>query len=248
MVRNTLKAIKRGIVGRPPIDTEVPGQPPIRLVAYYDELAGYYPNCELETKRWCVENAKADWVWFDCGANIGYYALLFSRLSPGGRVFAFEPTATHAMLLENLKHHGATNVVAEKLAVGAMSGPTDAAIVRLWGHATDRGSFPFTTVDDYVRENGVWRVDCIKIDVDSYDFDVLRGAEKTLARFDPWIVVELADVALTLRGQFTTEVLRWLATQGYGETRVLEHTNYLFRKRGTGSPADAWRMSLLFTR
>ena len=248
MVRNTLRAIKRGLVGRPPIDTEIPGQAPIRLVAYYDELAGYYPNCELPTKRWCVENARGDWVWLDCGANIGYYTLLFSRLSPTGRVFAFEPTGTYAMLQENLSFHGATNVVAEKLAVGSRSGPADAAIVRLWAHATDRGSFPFTTVDDYVRDHGIERVDCIKIDVDSYDFEVLRGAEKTMDRFDPWIVAELADVALSLRGQFTTDVLRWLATKGYGEARVLEHTNYLFRKRGTGSPPDASRMSLLFSR
>jgi len=248
MVRNTLRAIKRKILGRPPIDTEVPGQPPIRIIAYYDELAGYYPSCELPTKRWCVENAESDWVWFDCGANIGYYTLLFSRLSPGGRVFAFEPTGTHAMLLENLKHHGAKNVIAEKLALGATGGPTDAAIVRVWGHATDRGSFPFTTVDDYVREKGIEQVDCIKIDVDSYDFDVLLGAEKTMDRFDPWIVAELTDVALTLRGHFTTEVLRWLATRGYGEARVLEQTNYLLRRRGTGSPPDAPRMTLLFTR
>lgn len=247
MVRDTLRAIKRGIVGRTPIDTEIPGREPIRLVAYYDELAGYYPNCELPTKRWCVENAQRDWIWLDCGANIGYYTLLFSRLSPDGRVFAFEPTDTHAMLLTNLLHHAATNVVAEKLAVGATSGATEAAIVRLWGHATDRGSFPFTTIDDYVRDKGIERVDCIKIDVDSYDFDVLRGAEKTMDRFDPWIIAELADVALTLRGQFTTEVLRWLAAKGYGEALVLEHTNYLFRKRGTGSPADATRMTLLFS-
>lgn len=248
MVRGALRAIKRRFVGRPPIETEVPGQPPIRLVAYYDELAGYYPNCELPTKRWCVENSRRDWVWFDCGANIGYYSLLFSRLSPAGRVYAFEPTATHAMLVENLEHHGVTNVAAEKLALGARSGTTEASIPRVWGHVTDRGSFPFTTVDDYVREKGIERVDCIKVDVDSYDFDVLLGAEKTLDRFDPWVVAELTDVALTLRNHFTTEVLRWLATKGYLEGRVLESTNYLFRKRGTGAAADVPRMSLLFDR
>jgi FkbM family methyltransferase len=217
-------------------------------VAYYDELAGYYPNCELPTKRWCVENAQPDWTWFDCGANIGYYSLLFARLSPRGRVFAFEPTRTHAMLRENLEHHGAGNVVAEKLALGRASGTAQAALPRVWGHATDRGAFPFTTVDDYVEQHALARVDCIKVDVDSYDFDVLLGAEKTLDRFDPWIVAELTDVALALRQQFTTDVLRWLATKGYSEGRVLEHTNYLFRRGGSGAPPDAPRLTLAFER
>jgi FkbM family methyltransferase len=247
MLRRIVRAVRRRIVAPAPVWTEVPGRGPIRLVAYYEELAGYYPNCELKTKRWFVENAGRDWVYLDCGANVGYYALLFSELSPEGHVYAFEPTATHAMLLANLRDNAAGNVVAERLALGRASGTAEATLQRLWGHATERGAFPFTTVDDYVRERGIGRVDCIKVDVDSYDFDVLQGAQATLERFDPWIVVELTDLALTLRGQFTTEVLRWLAARGYGEGRVLEEANYLFRRRGLGdSGGDGPRLTLRF--
>src|SRR5262245_36732941 len=66
--------------GTPPIYTHVPGAPPIELVDYYPEFASYYPECELQTKRWFVENVKSDWTIFDAGANVGYYSILFSRL------------------------------------------------------------------------------------------------------------------------------------------------------------------------
>src|SRR6185436_5848589 len=121
-------------------------QPPIPLVAYYDELLSYYSNCEMATKGWFVENAAEDWVFCDCGANIGYYSLLFSRLAPKGRVYAFEPTRTHRMLLDNLRHSGAANVVAERLALGRSSWRIAARLPRIWDHAWDREEFEFTTL------------------------------------------------------------------------------------------------------
>jgi len=229
-LRRTRSSIKRALRGREIIETEVPGQPPIRLVAYYDELVGYYPNCEMGTKRWFVENVGPDWVLFDCGANIGYFSILFSRLAPLGRVFAFEPTRTFEMLEQNLRHNGVTNVTAERTALGHRSGPAEARIHRIWGHAVDRGTFPFTCVDDYVERHGIERVDGIKIDVDSYDFEVLQGAEATLDRFDPAIVIELTDTALALRDQSTLQVLRWLAERGYTQGLVIEDNNFLFRR------------------
>jgi FkbM family methyltransferase len=249
VLRRARSAIKRALRGREVIETRIPGQPSISLVAYYDELVGYYPNCELRTKQWFVENVGEDWVLFDCGANIGYFSLLFSRLAPKGRVHAFEPTVTFRMLEENLRHHDTRNVIAVNRALGRESGPQQARIPRIWGHVTDRGIFDFVTLDDYVRENGLDRVDCIKIDVDSYDFDVLMGAQRTLAAFNPALVIELADVALTLRDHSTVEVLQWLAQHGYSQGVVLEHCNYLFKRdydcsRHAGSPAA---MTLYFT-
>ena len=235
--------IKR-LRGIPPIQTAVPGRPPIPLVAYYHELLSYYPNCEMATKRWFVQNAREDWVFFDCGANVGYYALLFSSLAPKGRVYAFEPTKTHAMLLRNLRHNGAVNVVAERLALGRVGGRTAARLPRIWGHAWEGGEFEFTTLDDYVRNRGIGHVDCIKIDVDSHEFAVLMGAEETLSRFRPRLVIELTDIALTLRGVFSTEVFAWLAAHGYSRATVLDHTNYVFGNAGLTTRGDQAPSSL----
>jgi len=50
--------------------TLIPGHKPIELKAYYPHQIEYYPECELQTKRWFVENVRPDWIMFDIGANI----------------------------------------------------------------------------------------------------------------------------------------------------------------------------------
>ena len=71
--------------------TLVPDHRPIELVAYYPEFVDCYLECELQTKRWFVENMRRDWVCFDVGANIGYYSILFSRLAPEGEFMPSSP-------------------------------------------------------------------------------------------------------------------------------------------------------------
>ena len=102
------------------VETLIPGRDPIELVAFYEEFRSYYPLCELETKRWFVEHIRPDWWVFDVGANIGYYTILFAQLAPQGRVFAFEPTTTAAMLRTNLSHNAIANAEVHEIALGAL--------------------------------------------------------------------------------------------------------------------------------
>lgn len=212
-----------------PLCTLVPGAQPVELVAYYEEFRRYYPGCELATKAWVVRHAQPDWVVLDCGANVGYYAVLFARLCPRGVVHAFEPTDTIRMLERNVAHAGVTNVRPHRLALGKRSGVRRDRVYRVWGHDPDVGDYPFTTVDDFVEAEKLARVDCLKIDVDSFDFEVLQGSVATLRRFNPWLIVEL-NHALSRRGQNNLEALEWLTAQGYGEALVLDHDNFIVRR------------------
>lgn len=211
------------------ITTNVPNRAPIELVSYYESFLWYYPNCELNTKGWFVSNAHPDWVYLDCGANIGYYSILFSQLSSSGWVHAFEPTDTFDMLQKNISHNGVSNITLHRVAVGARSGEYQDKIFRVWGQEPEELSYPFTTLDDFVEESNLPRLDCIKIDVDSFDFEVLKGARETLLRYNPWVVVEL-NHALNLRGHNNMEALEWLAGLGYKEALVLDNDNFILRR------------------
>jgi FkbM family methyltransferase len=203
-------------IDRPPcaaIYTLVPEHDPIELVAHYPEFADYYPACELQTKRWFVENVCRDWIIFDVGANIGYYSILFARLAPKGSVYAFEPTSTIDLLRKNLCWHRVENVRTLQVALGAASGHIEEDIYRIWGQPAERMHYEFATVDDIMARLDLSRLDCIKIDVDSFDFEVLQGAERTLERLNPWIVIEL-NHALAKRNHSLAEALEWLAARG----------------------------------
>ena len=229
-----------------PMYTLVPDRDPIELVAYYPEFANYYPECELQTKRWFVEHVRPNWVIFDVGANIGYYSILFSRLAPEGRVFAFEPTRTIDLLRQNLRHHRVSNVETVQVALGAASGRMEEDIYRIWGQAPERLKYDFSTLDDMVGRLRIERLDCIKIDVDSFDFDVLRGARGTLERFRPWVAVELSH-ALEKRHQSVSAALEWLVGRGYRKALVTDYYNFISRgEDGTESSQDVSSMQLTF--
>lgn len=210
--------------------TAIPGRPPIELVAFYEEFRDYYPLCEQETKRWFVEHVRPDWWIFDVGANVGYYTILFAQLASSGRVFAFEPTTTADMLRANLAHNKIENAVVHEVALGAKTGQLNERIFRIWGSEGEVKEYPFYRFDDFVREQGIERIDCLKIDVDSFDFEVLRGAEQTLLKHDPVIVIEL-NHALAKRDQSPAETLAWLARRGYRKALTLDrHDNYILQR------------------
>ena len=226
-----------------PLETTIPGRNPIELIAYYEEFRDYYPYCELETKRWFVDHVRADWWMFDIGANVGYYTILFSQLATRGRVFAFEPTATAAMLRANLRHNKVENAEIHEVALAATTGEREDRIYRLWGTDGEVKTWPFSSLDDFIERHRIERVDCLKIDVDSFDFDVLRGAERTLADRNPVVIVEL-NHALARRNQSVGEALAWLARRGYRKALVLDNDNFMLQ-RGAGSFMDAGAVSSL---
>ena len=211
------------------VETVIPGRAAIELVSFYEEFRSYYPLCELETKRWFVDNVQPDWWIFDIGANVGYYSILFGQLAHKGRVLSFEPTSTAKMLRENLQHNGIANADVHDVALGAVTGVHQDRIFRMWGGEGDVKDYPFYRLDDFIAEKKPARVDCIKIDVDSFDFEVLRGAEQTLARHNPVIVVEL-NHALAKRNQSAGEALAWLAQRGYRQALVLDNDNFVLQQ------------------
>jgi FkbM family methyltransferase len=209
--------------------TKIPGRPDIQLPAFYESFSWYYPECELQTKDWFVKNAKPDWVYVDCGANIGYYSILFSQLSPRGTVHSVEPTSTAEMLHTNLVHNNCRNVLIHRLAMGQYSGRRKEKIFRIWGGPPEELEYDFCTLDQFVDQLKLQKLDCIKIDVDSFDFEVLMGAENTLERFDPWLAVEL-NHALGVRGYSNMAALSWLRDRGYHQALVLDHDNFILRR------------------
>lgn len=123
-------------------------------------------------------------VVFDVGANVGFYTKSFARLSK--KVFAIEPDPSTVEILKN-------NLVAEKVdenveivnkALGSENGSLKFMSDRP-GHVTNgihkNGNMEVEviTLDSLCKETGVWP-DVVKIDVEGYEYEVLKGSYEAL--------------------------------------------------------------------
>ena len=139
-------------------------------------------------------------VCLDVGAHIGYYTLLASKLvGPRGRVYAFEPSPrAHAELAANVARNAATNVIALNVAAGAEPGTAilyegpggsgnSSLSPRLLesphaGRAEEYTPVEVTvaTLESLVPRDAFRRGRMIKVDVEGYEVEALRGLERIL--------------------------------------------------------------------
>ncbi|MGH7102275.1 MAG: FkbM family methyltransferase, partial [Acetobacteraceae bacterium] len=140
------------------------------------------------------------------------------------------------LLRRNLEFHGTRNVSVHETAVGSRTGRFGEPIYRIWGQPPETQTYEFTTLDDFVAGAGIARLDCIKIDVDGFDLEVLAGSVETLQRFNPWVIVELCH-ALATRGQSAGEAMLWLLEHGYTRAFVVDGENFVL-KREPGRASD----------
>lgn len=143
-------------------------------------------------------------VVFDVGAYVGIFALSAALGAPERQVHAFEPVPeSFARLGANLRANGVANVRAVQAAVGAADGETTLFVpegVWLPSHSSTHEGFragarPLTvaqlTLDRYAREQGVERVDLVKIDTEGNEDEVLAGAGELFARSRPYVFCEV---------------------------------------------------------
>lgn len=141
----------------------------------------------------------------DIGAHKGAYTFWLQRaVGPKGRVIAFEPQAELAASLARV-FAGAPNVTVENMGVSSRDGTSMLAVpddgpspgARIDESTLARGerSVPIrvTTLDRYVAEHAIARVDFVKCDVEGHELDVFEGAIQTLTAHGPAILFECEE-------------------------------------------------------
>lgn len=143
---------------------------------------------EPKVKAFLSSHFKDGGVFVDVGANVGAYSL--RAASKGMRVISFEPNPENARLL---RRNAELNDVVVDLRPHALGAAEGRASISQNG-ATSRIGSDMPGVDVDVRTlDGLQldRVDLMKVDVEGYELDVLRGAAQTLARTHPALLIEM---------------------------------------------------------
>lgn len=193
---------------------------------------------EPATRRFIRERLKRGGVFVDVGAGIGVFSIPAARdVGPEGRVLAIEAAPTVFGFLErNVVASGLTNVRLRQCA--ATAGHTssvdfyEAPAAKFgMGSLADRFAgaatvVPARSLDALLSDEGIGRVDVVKVDVEGFEAATFRGAEGLLTGADPpALVFEFCDWAeRSATGGGVGEAQRLLQGWGYRLWRLSERT------------------------
>ena len=190
--------------------------------------------------------ARDRWI-IDVGANVGFFTREFSQWVSGvGRVLAVEPEAANFAALEEMKAKlpAGELIVARRCLLADIDAtlclelnPDNPADHRI---GQDGIPTPALRLDTLMAELQWPRVGLIKIDVQGAEPRVLAGAQETLKRNRPAVLMEIDDLALRRFG-FSAEALQ-------NEMLSLEYEMYEAHPKGLGTPIDAAHSELLRSR
>lgn len=164
-----------------------------------------FGNLESAVQEAMVRHLGRGGVFYDIGANLGFFALLGGHLAglDEGRVYAFEAAPDNA---EAIRHHAALNGVSNievlPVAVSSHAGRGRLQVVedQSWSKLEDYGEHPLTeevievdlvAIDDLIRDGALRPPTVVKIDVEGAEIAVLEGMRATLAEHRPAVICEL---------------------------------------------------------
>ena len=171
----------------------------------------------------------------DIGANIGYNSLMFSDYGP---VYAFEPLF-HKVITMNVENNKLKNNI--HVVPIALSNESENKImyfpkaVKQTGLRNYGGSSMQKT--DGMDESTKTEVECrrlddvykgvtsvIKIDVEGHELEVLKGAENTIRKYMPTLLIEIFDYE-------DSEVAKYIRSLGYDEPERRPECMFLYRAK-----------------
>lgn len=165
---------------------------------------------EINVSNFILKNLQEKDIFFDIGSNVGYFSVLTSPLvGVNGRIYAFEPEFKNFnFLVSNIKRNNFLNVVCVNSAVGNSDGKITLNLNPLnkGGHSVNKfdkyktgkkqfsvndikNIFPkeelfqevsIVSIDDFVRKEGIEKIDIIKIDIEGYELEALKGMKEFL--------------------------------------------------------------------
>jgi FkbM family methyltransferase len=162
-------------------------------------------NHEPEVQEFLSKALKPGMVYFDVGANVGFFAVIAARLlGPSGRVVCFEPLPANARQIEyNANLNGFSNIAARCEALGG-SNRTDVfntSVEPTWGMLSTVGKPPeqplgqievhVRTLDSLCIPGGLPYPDLVQVDIEGAEAEFLEGARETLTTSRPILVIEL---------------------------------------------------------
>lgn len=218
---------------------------------YYDSkygFAGYQSMLTRPVNLFRVAGLRDFETVIDCGANVGFFTKMITQLAPHAHVFAIEPVPA---IFECLKRNTAKapNVRVFQMAISDRSGQvqmsfnsSDSAISRI--RAGGEVSVNAITLDEFATQQGIGDIDLLKVDTETFEAHVLRGAKTVLARTRHLLI----EITVEGNDNYTVSSLFALLTgRGY-DFQLVSFRNYADRGDGPMPIMDCLLVNQAFRR
>jgi len=152
-----------------------------------------YGGREFFSTEFMKNYISKDDVVIDIGANIGYYALLEGKLARKGEIYCVEPVPANVHLLKkNIELNNCKNISVFQYAIGDFNGKSKIYIYDKcnWssfirnpkGNIVEEIEVPVMTLDTFVKKHVHRNPTLIRMDVEGYEYNILKGASETLRK------------------------------------------------------------------
>lgn len=163
---------------------------------------------EPQVTKKILENLRDDSTFLDIGANIGYYTNLCGTVLKKGRVLSFEPIKR--LYEQNRKSIGKNNLKNVKIfnfGCGTKyetksiyindENVAGASLIKKKYRLEKKGGSEYLEKVNLVRLDNFLKneekIDFVKIDVEGFEYCVLKGMKKILKKFRPKIIIEFSS-------------------------------------------------------
>ena len=163
---------------------------------------------------------KDDDIFYDIGANIGYYTVILGNYLKNGKVISVEPDKSNLRFLKlNIKKNNLKNIIVIPKAVSDKKGYNTLYVDKVTGRTSsleksawhtsfniiDESKVETETMDSLTYKYGVPTI--IKCDIEGHELSFLEGAKETL-KYQPIIILEVVE-------KNKSEVMKILNEYGY---------------------------------
>ncbi len=170
---------------------------------------------------------KDNFIIIDVGSNIGQTAMTLANMTfDKAIIYGFEPDPVNfEKAIKNLKLNTFRNIKYQNIGLGAKKGelflrvdtPTNRGGNRIDQQNKSENSIEIKIerLDDLVLDMNIEKIDLIKIDVEGFELEVLKGAENVLRKHKPLLFIEVDDKNLLQQGASSFKLINFLNNIGY---------------------------------
>lgn len=162
-----------------------------------------------------VKYAKGRKCFLDIGAHHGLFSLVFNKLNPEGKVYAFEPSPEPFGYLEH-NIHGIGNIWAEEVALSDINGLL--LMHKEWDHLVrwdgkgENKTDLITCIDAdrFCAINFINNVDTIKIDCEGDELKIMKGLSSIIKTLQPMIFLEIHPERMAKQGDSMEDLVLFI--------------------------------------